>query len=109
VARQGSRDAHLVETEAGNLRDILDAAAEDGIDLVVVDARPSLETDAAHVAAMADVVMVPTRPAIREGHRTALFDRAERLSAAAWGRGGVHRRLACRWRLSRSSTAVSSR
>jgi chromosome partitioning protein len=55
---------HLVETEPGNLRDILEAAADDGVDLVVVDARPSLETDAAHVAAMADLVMVPTRPAI---------------------------------------------
>jgi chromosome partitioning protein len=55
---------HLVETDAGNLRDILEAAAEDGVDLVVVDARPSLETDAAHVAAMSDMVMVPTRPAI---------------------------------------------
>ncbi len=55
---------HLVETDPGSLRDILEAAAEDGVDLVVVDARPSLETDAAHVAAMADVVLAPTRPAI---------------------------------------------
>jgi len=55
---------HLVETDPGNLRDILDAAAEDGVALVVVDARPSLEADAAHVAALADLVLVPTRPAI---------------------------------------------
>jgi chromosome partitioning protein len=55
---------HLVETDPGNLRDILVAAAEDGVALVVVDARPSLEADAAHVAALADLVLVPTRPAI---------------------------------------------
>jgi chromosome partitioning protein len=55
---------HLVETDPGNLRDILEAAAEDGVDLVVVDARPSLEADAAHVASLADLVLVPTRPAI---------------------------------------------
>ena len=54
----------LVETDPGSLRDILEAASEDGVDLVVVDARPSLEADAAHVAALADIVMVPTRPAI---------------------------------------------
>jgi chromosome partitioning protein len=54
----------LVETDPGNLRDILEAAGDDGIDLVVVDARPSLETDAGLVAALADLVVVPTRPAI---------------------------------------------
>ena len=31
---------------------------------MVIDARPSVEADAAHVATLADLVLVPTRPAI---------------------------------------------
>ena len=54
----------LVETEPAELRGILDAARADGVDLVVVDTRPSVEADVAHVAALADLVLIPTRPAI---------------------------------------------
>ena len=62
-----ARDAEtpqLVETEPDKLRDILEAARADGIDLVVVDTRPSVEADAVQVATLADVIVVPTRPAI---------------------------------------------
>jgi chromosome partitioning protein len=62
-----ARDAEtpaLVETQPGELRGILDAARADGVDLVVVDTRPSVEADVAHVAALSDLVLIPTRPAI---------------------------------------------
>lgn len=62
-----ARDAEtpqLVETEPDKLRGILEAARADGIDLVVVDTRPSVEADAVQVAMLADVIIVPTRPAI---------------------------------------------
>jgi chromosome partitioning protein len=93
----------LVETDPGSLRDILEAASEDKVDLVVVDARPSLEADAAHVAALADIIMVPTRPAIFDlrailgtldivkGTKGRSLDRAERLPAAARHGGGFRR------------------
>lgn len=32
--------------------------------MAVIDTRPSVEADAAHVAALADLVMIPTRPVI---------------------------------------------
>jgi chromosome partitioning protein len=54
----------LVETEPAGLRSVLDAARDDGIDLVVIDTRPSVEADAVHVATLADLLVVPTRPAI---------------------------------------------
>jgi chromosome partitioning protein len=54
----------LIETGPGELRGILDAAREDGVDLVVVDTRPSVEADAVHVATLADYVLIPTRPSI---------------------------------------------
>lgn len=62
-AREAETPA-LVETQPAELRDILDAARADGVDLVVVDTRPSVEADVAHVAALSDLVLIPTRPAI---------------------------------------------
>jgi chromosome partitioning protein len=46
------------------LQDILDAARASEVELVVIDTRPSVEADAAHVAALADLVLIPTRPVI---------------------------------------------
>ena len=43
---------------------ILDAAKASAVDLVVIDARPGVEADALHVATLADLVLIPTRPAI---------------------------------------------
>lgn len=54
----------LVETDPGALAGVLDAARADGVDLVVIDTRPSVEADAVHVATLADLLVVPTRPAI---------------------------------------------
>jgi chromosome partitioning protein len=62
-AREAETPA-LVETEPAQLRGIIDAARADGVDLVVVDTRPSVEADVAHVATLADLVLIPTRPAI---------------------------------------------
>jgi len=62
-AREADTPA-LVETQPAELRGILDAARADGIDLVVIDTRPSAEADVAHVAGVADLVLIPTRPAI---------------------------------------------
>jgi chromosome partitioning protein len=54
----------LVETAPAELSSILAAADAGGVDLVVIDARPSVEADAVHVATLADLVLIPTRPAI---------------------------------------------
>jgi chromosome partitioning protein len=62
-AREAETPA-LVETQPAELRGILDAARADGVDLVVIDTRPSVGADVAHVAALADLVLIPTRPAI---------------------------------------------
>lgn len=64
-----SREAEtpqLVETEPAKLRDILAAARTDGVDLAVIDARPSVEADAVQAATLADLVLIPTRPVIHD-------------------------------------------
>lgn len=43
---------------------LLGTARASGIDLAIVDTRPSVEADAAQVAALSDFVLIPTRPAI---------------------------------------------
>ena len=62
-----SREAdtpELVECDASRLPDILRAAQADGVDLAVVDTRPSVEADTATIARMADLVLIPSRPSI---------------------------------------------
>jgi len=54
----------LVETDPTGLRDVLAAARADGVDLVVIDTRPSAEADAALVASLSDLILIPTQPAI---------------------------------------------
>src|SRR3954470_13066472 len=54
----------MVEATPGDLRAVLDAARDDGVDFAVVDTRPSAGADAAAAAAVADLVLIPTRPAI---------------------------------------------
>ena len=54
----------MVEATPGDLRAVLDAARDDGVDLAVVDTRPSAGADAGTAAAVADLVLIPTRPAI---------------------------------------------
>lgn len=54
----------LVETDPPRLREVLAVAAADGVDLAVIDTRPSAAEDAALVAALSDVVLIPTQPAI---------------------------------------------
>ena len=54
----------LVECEASQLPDVLAAARADGVELAVIDTRPSVEADTATVARLADLVLIPTRPTI---------------------------------------------
>jgi chromosome partitioning protein len=61
------RDAQtpqLVETTPAELHEVLEAAAEDGVEVAVVDARPSVEADVTMVATLADLVVIPTKPAL---------------------------------------------
>lgn len=54
----------MVETTPGELRAMLKGAEADGVELCILDTRPSVEADAAEAAAVADLVLIPTRPAI---------------------------------------------
>jgi len=59
-----SDDLQLVECAVQRMPAVLEAARADGVDLVVVDTRPSVEADTAEIARLADMVLIPTRPGI---------------------------------------------
>lgn len=62
-----ARAADTPELEAATpdkLPSLLDTARGAGVDLAVIDTRPSVEADAVQVAALSDFVLIPTRPAI---------------------------------------------
>lgn len=54
----------LVECDADQVRSVVEAARVDGVGLVVVDTRPSVEADTVTMARLADLVLIPTRPSI---------------------------------------------
>jgi chromosome partitioning protein len=54
----------LVQTSPAELRTVLEVAEADGVALALVDTRPSAAQDAALVAALSDLILVPTRPTI---------------------------------------------
>ncbi len=64
-AREGDTP-QLEATEPGKLEGLLKTASKAGIDLAIIDTRPSVEADAVQVAALADYLLVPTRPAIMD-------------------------------------------
>jgi chromosome partitioning protein len=57
-------EPQLVECAASRVPVVLEAAERDGIDLAVVDTRPSVEADTAEIARLSDMVLIPTRPGI---------------------------------------------
>lgn len=62
-----SRDAEtpeLVEVDPGNLSPVVKAARAGGVDLMVVDTRPSAEADALEAATVADLALIVCKPSI---------------------------------------------
>nr|WP_237181089.1 ParA family protein [Roseomonas haemaphysalidis] len=59
-----SATPELVETTPDKLGQVIEAAAEDGAQLLVIDTRPSVERDTAEVARRSDFILIPTRPSI---------------------------------------------
>ena len=53
-------------TEPGKLSALMDTARGAGVDLTVIDTRPSAEADAVQVATLSDYLLVPARPAIMD-------------------------------------------
>ena len=61
---RASETPELVEAEPSQLSAVLEAARLEGVRLVVVDTRPSVERDTVEVARVADLALIPTRPSI---------------------------------------------
>ena len=64
-AREASAP-ELEKTTPGELETLLETARAAGVELVIIDTRPSAEADAVQVAALSDYLLIPTRPAIMD-------------------------------------------
>jgi chromosome partitioning protein len=54
----------LLEADTRRLNDVLQLAAFDGYDLVVIDTPPAVTFETAKVASMVDLVLIPLRPGV---------------------------------------------
>lgn len=63
-----AENPELISAPAGQLGTALEAAQAEGVDLVIVDSRPSVEVDTAQIAARADFALIPSRPSILDLH-----------------------------------------
>lgn len=61
---RSSETPELVEVEPGNLATVTKAAKADGVDMLVVDTRPSAEADALEAATVADLGLLVVKPSI---------------------------------------------
>jgi chromosome partitioning protein len=61
---RASETPGLVTCTAAKLAAVLPPARAFGVDLVVVDSRPSAEADTASIAGLSDFVLIPTRPTL---------------------------------------------
>src|SRR3712207_2611566 len=59
--REGSTPL-MIETDARELPDIVDAAKREGVPFVIIDTPPHAENSIADAMRVADIVLVPTRP-----------------------------------------------
>lgn len=95
----------LVSCGAERLAETIKAARLDGVDLVIVDSRPSVERDTTLIAAVADLSVIPTRPSALDllaiGETIAVLRAAKRKavvvlnscppSRAGWGEASLVR------------------
>lgn len=62
--RRQEKEPELIQSRGDALGDVLDTAKTQGYDLVVADTAPHSSQDATSCASLADLVCIPTRPAI---------------------------------------------
>ena len=80
----------LIECAANRVPDVLELAAAEGIDLVVVDTRPSVEAETAEIARLSDLALIPTGPGILDLRAiAATADMVRSLGAGAFGSGAM--------------------
>lgn len=62
------KDPQVISVQAARLPTILEAAKNDGIQLVIIDTAPHSESTALTAARIADFILIPCRPAILDLH-----------------------------------------
>ena len=63
----GKRDAEtplLIVSAPGNIKEHIEVCRADGVDWVIIDTEPNIDTSAVHAAIVSDLVVIPARPSV---------------------------------------------
>ncbi len=63
-AKRAAKTPLLIQSQAETIKEHIEACRADGIDLVMIDTPPDIDTKAVHAARASDLVVIPTRPSV---------------------------------------------
>ena len=61
------RDAEtplLIVSAPGNIKEHIEVCRADGVDWVIIDTEPNIDSSAVHAAIVSDLVVIPSRPSV---------------------------------------------
>lgn len=63
-AKREAQSPLLIQSQPVSIKDHLEICRTDGVDLVVIDTSPDIDTSAVEAARVSDLVVIPTRPTV---------------------------------------------
>ena len=54
----------LIQSEPGAIKEHIEVCRADGVDWVIIDTEPNIDTSAVHAARVSDLVIIPARPSV---------------------------------------------
>jgi len=54
----------LIQSEPGAIKEHIEVCRADGVDWVIIDTEPNIDTSAVHAAIVSDLVIIPARPSV---------------------------------------------
>jgi chromosome partitioning protein len=63
-AKREAETPMLLQSEPGVIEEHIDVCRADGVDWVIIDTEPNIDTSAVHAARVSDLVLIPARPSV---------------------------------------------
>lgn len=63
-AKREAQTPLLIQSHPNAIKDHIEVCRTDGVDLVVIDTSPDIDTSAVYAARVSDLVVIPTRPSV---------------------------------------------
>jgi chromosome partitioning protein len=63
-AKRDAETPLLIQSASGDIKEHLEVCRADGVDWVIIDTEPNIDTSAVHAARVSDLVVIPARPSV---------------------------------------------